>query len=286
MKTDLLRPHPLNTRIYGKADSDELLESVKRLGVLEPVVFSRMALGSGDAHYYILSGTRRWMAARAAKLNEVPTREIHLVGLEAERFLIEANRYREKNKGQRIREYQKLKEIETALAKEREREAGREGGKSKGRANLPHPSEGTVRANLHTPNAGRAREHAAVQVGLKPRTAEKGLAVLERAESGDPKAARAMESLDRGEISVHRAYVEVLDKPEPPDEETKEAIALAALDEADELLLKAAKAVARYVANREAVEDKEDEQKTLRRMRSRIESLTVQLMEGGYGKAN
>jgi hypothetical protein len=47
---------------------------------------------------------------------------------------------------------------------------------------------------------------AAETVGLKPRTAEKGLAVLNLAEAGDPKAKTAIESIGREEMStVHAA---------------------------------------------------------------------------------
>jgi hypothetical protein len=86
---------------------------------------------------------------------------------------------------QRLQEYKRLKEIETTLAKARQKQ---------GRAKLPHPE-----------SKGKAREKAAETVGLKPRTAEKGLAVLNRAEAGDPKAKAALESIDREELSVDRA---------------------------------------------------------------------------------
>jgi hypothetical protein len=79
-------------------------------------------------------------------------------------------RQRVKTKVQRLREYKRLNEIEAALAKERERE----GGQKKGRTNLSDP--------------GRARTKAAAMVGLSENTAEKGLAVLNKAESGDPQA--------------------------------------------------------------------------------------------------
>jgi len=45
--------------------------------------------------------------------------------------------------------------------------------------------ESPVRANLPQRENGTARDKAAETVGLKPRTAEKGLAVLNRAEAGD-----------------------------------------------------------------------------------------------------
>lgn len=76
---------------------------------------------------------------------------------------------------QRLQEYKRLKEIETALAKERQQEQLKRGKARPVTASLPE-------------RRGEAREKAPEIVGLKPRTAEKDLAVLNRAEAGDPKA--------------------------------------------------------------------------------------------------
>ena len=92
-----------------------------------------------------------------------------------ERFLIESNRQRVKTKAQRPREFKRLKEIETVLAKERLREGGRSGGSGKPSLNLDKAS-------------GRAIEKAAHAVGLKRGTVTKELAVLNKADAGDPKA--------------------------------------------------------------------------------------------------
>ncbi len=113
-------------------------------------------------------------------------------GIEAERFLIESNRQREKTKVQRLREYKRLKEIETILAAERKKATLKKGSK---KPDTPKLAE-----------RGEARKRAAEAVGLKPRTAEKGLTVLEKAESGDEKAKEALEAIDRGEKSVDRAF--------------------------------------------------------------------------------
>jgi hypothetical protein len=142
-----------------------------------------------------------------------PVREVHVDGLvEAERFLIESNRQRVKTKAQRLREFKRLKEIEDVLAKERKREGARAAGSGKDRANLPTPS-------------GRAIEKAAAIVGLKPRTAEKGLAVLNKAEAGDAKAQALMDSIDRDEVSIDRAYKQVTRIDQEPSESDHGAIA-------------------------------------------------------------
>ncbi len=136
--------------------------------------------GLSSANLARAERTRRWLAAKKLKLEEVPARELLYDGLEAEQFLIESNRQREKTKVQRLREYKRLKEIEAKLAAERQKESQAKSGEkigSKARANLRAPSEPRGRSN-------RSDERAAATVGLKPRTAEKGLEILNRAERG------------------------------------------------------------------------------------------------------
>jgi hypothetical protein len=71
-----------------------------------------------------------------------------------------------------------LKEIETELAAERQKETRTRPGEVVG-----------SKATANLPERGEAREKAARAVGLKPRTAEKGLAILNRANAGDRRAA-------------------------------------------------------------------------------------------------
>jgi len=125
-----INPHPLNEKVYGKeAEDPELVKSIKKMGVLNPIVVNER----GE----ILSGTRRWLAAKKAGLTEVPVilwrggqfltrgcdgderidernllREPDVASLAGELFLIESNRHREKTKSQRAREYKELKRIE------------------------------------------------------------------------------------------------------------------------------------------------------------------------------
>jgi hypothetical protein len=100
------------------------------------------------------------------------------------------------NTTSRLREYKRLKEIEQEPAKVREK-----AGKKISR----NPS-----ANLRE---GRSDERAAKSVGLKPRTAEKGLAIVNKAESGDERAKQNLEKIDRNEISIDRAYRETRTDP-------------------------------------------------------------------------
>jgi ParB-like chromosome segregation protein Spo0J len=53
-----LKPHPLNAKIYGAAESDQaLIQSIEAVGVLNAIIV--------DQKGRILSGTRRWKACKA-----------------------------------------------------------------------------------------------------------------------------------------------------------------------------------------------------------------------------
>jgi hypothetical protein len=152
------RPHPLNEQVYGvEKPDDELIASIEKLGVLQPIIV--------DSLGRILSGNRRWTACKIlAKrhptkgFNHIPATVFSGTELEAQRILIEANKQRIKTREQRCREYQELKRIYVALAKERQL-AGKK----------IHLSD--------TCHKGRASDHAAKAVGYgSGRTAERDVA--------------------------------------------------------------------------------------------------------------
>lgn len=64
-----LRPHGLNPRgRVSDADAEDLVQSVREQGVIEPLVVAP----DGDGTATILCGERRWVAARLAGLTDVP----------------------------------------------------------------------------------------------------------------------------------------------------------------------------------------------------------------------
>ncbi len=95
---DTLRPHPLNEQVYdADRDAEELRASIAEHGILTPLVI--------DQHGTILSGHRRWQAARALGLDRVPVVVRHVdEPLVAEQVLLESNRQREKTYSERMRE--------------------------------------------------------------------------------------------------------------------------------------------------------------------------------------
>lgn len=65
---DQLQPNPFQPRgKIAKAELEELVQSIKEYGVLEPLVVAQTPAG-----YQIIAGERRWRAAREAGLKEVP----------------------------------------------------------------------------------------------------------------------------------------------------------------------------------------------------------------------
>ncbi len=69
---DQLEPNPLQPREkIKKEDIQELVDSIRQFGILEPLVIAQTPAG-----YQIIAGERRWRAAKEAGLTEVP---VHIV---------------------------------------------------------------------------------------------------------------------------------------------------------------------------------------------------------------
>ena len=65
----LLQPNPAQPRhSFDQGALDELADSIRRHGVLQPLLVSE----DGAGGYLVIAGERRWRAARAAGLNTVP----------------------------------------------------------------------------------------------------------------------------------------------------------------------------------------------------------------------
>jgi ParB-like chromosome segregation protein Spo0J len=184
-----LSVHPLNEKLYGTLEPDPaLVESIRQVGLLSPLVI--------NSQKQILSGTRRWLAAKAIGLETLPKSTFRGTAAEEERLIIEANRQRVKTKGQIAREAAALLRIEKTLAAERE-SAGR------------NPS-----VDLHK---GRATKIVGETLGLSERTAEKAAAVADAAENGNASAIDALAKLDRNEVSISAAYQRIAKPPKDKD---------------------------------------------------------------------
>ena len=196
-----LQPHPKNTEIYGDTDDVDDLdatfkESVAEKGVLEPLVIT-----NGKE---IISGHRRWLAAKEAGLRSVPVRYSEFDNELAEReALIEFNRQREKTPGQIVNEFEEMLAVERERAKERRGE--RTDLKDEPVGNVSHKSD----------DKDRARDIAAEKVNadVSGRTLEKGKKVKDKAEGKDGDvseevqevAKKEWEKLKTGATSFHTA---------------------------------------------------------------------------------
>jgi site-specific DNA-methyltransferase (adenine-specific) len=197
---DKLRPHPRNEKVYGEDEEleDSFVQSVDQKGVLEPLVVNR--------NHKIISGHRRWTAARRTNTEEVPVRVVDFDDeLQEREALIEFNRQRDKTPGQVINEFDEMLQVEKERAKERQ-SAG--GGDEPGRE------------TFHEPVKGRAKNKAAekVDANVSGRTLEKGKKVKDIAEGNTEEetpekvketAEEEFEKLQKGETSISAAKREV-----------------------------------------------------------------------------
>jgi ParB-like chromosome segregation protein Spo0J len=193
-----LKPHPKNAEIYGDTDEVDDLdatfkESVAEKGVLEPLVIT-----NGKE---IISGHRRWLAAKDAGLDSVPVRYSEFESDLAEReALIEFNRQRDKTPGQIVNEFEEMLEIETQ----------RQG---QGERNDLKDTSGNISGSYESESRERAAEK--VNADVSGRTLEKGKTVKDKAESEDEPeevreaARKAWDGLQSGDESFNSAYQEV-----------------------------------------------------------------------------
>ncbi len=71
LPTDSIRPNPRQPRTnFDDGELEELVGSIKEIGVLQPVVVRKVAGESGQ--YELIMGERRWRATKAAELATIP----------------------------------------------------------------------------------------------------------------------------------------------------------------------------------------------------------------------
>jgi len=147
-----LTQHPVSREIYGDGPDAELLASIREKGILTPLLVTP----AGG----IVSGNRRWEAARLLKLSAVPAVMIEATDEPIEEVILRSNVQRQKTVAQRLREFDRYLIIEKRRAKERQGQ----------RTDL--------RENSSESSHARARDLAAQRVGWSGGHAMKGLRVL------------------------------------------------------------------------------------------------------------
>lgn len=91
---ELLEPNPYQPRASMRSEPlDELIQSVRRHGVLQPLLLRPHPSTSG--RYQIVAGERRWRAAQAAGLHEIPAQVRSLSDIDTAAAAIVENLLRE-----------------------------------------------------------------------------------------------------------------------------------------------------------------------------------------------
>lgn len=68
-----ISPNPYQPRrTFSDAEMQELVDSIKTHGLLQPVLIRPISNANGDQQYQLVAGERRWRAAQKAGLSEVP----------------------------------------------------------------------------------------------------------------------------------------------------------------------------------------------------------------------
>jgi hypothetical protein len=171
-----LKPHPLSVRVYGAPTAnDELLASVKKLGVLSAIIVNPQG--------FVISGTSRHYAAMQCGMTEIPASLFEGSELEERTLVIESNRQRTKKPSVLGREFNAWFDIEQEKAALRQK------------AGVP----------LNSAEGGDARDRAAKLVNLGRTTAERLGKLMRRAEQFET-ARQLAQDLDDGRISISAAY--------------------------------------------------------------------------------
>ena len=168
-----LKPHPFSVKVYGHEAVDKVLvKSIEDMGILEPLKVTVDGV--------VISGHRRHKAAKQTHLETVPVVVVCARSRPGavEELILEANRAREKNNEQRLREFIAYKVIETARAKERngyrwDLVPNSARGDAEPKPGVyPHPLTTLKR------EVGKARDLAAAKVGMGGSTAADGEKVV------------------------------------------------------------------------------------------------------------
>lgn len=213
-RLDELEPHPKNAEIYSSDISDDFLRKIERVGILEPLIIT--------LNNVILSGHRRWLAAKKLGLGSVPVR-IALVNddLDEVDVLISCNDQRVKTFSEKAAEMAEMKKIEEERARRRQVEGKRL----------------DLGENFPEGGIGRSSDIVGKKYGVSGKQVDKIVTIHEKAKDGDEQARGLMKELDAGKKSVNSAYQAIKNDGKPKtiaivhvesDEQEQQAITVVA----------------------------------------------------------
>ena len=104
MKIDInkIKPHPKNKEIYSISNLKDLIESIKEVGLLEPIVINQKN--------QIISGNRRYEAIKSLKWQDVDVIKITIKKNEDPKYLVHFNKHRIKTFREILNESKVLEE--------------------------------------------------------------------------------------------------------------------------------------------------------------------------------
>jgi N6-adenosine-specific RNA methylase IME4 len=196
-----LRPHKLNEKLYGCEElPGSFVESVRAKGILVPLAVKPDGT--------IISGHRRWQAAKSLGMATVPVQVVEYKSdLDEREAIIDFNRQREKTFSQQMAEGEELEVIESERAKERQIVQLKRGDKSPVKETFPEREQ------------GQTRDKVAAKIGIgSGKQYEKAKKVWQEAKEGNEEAIKLVDSIDKGQATVHSAYKKINQKKEtlPP----------------------------------------------------------------------
>jgi ParB/RepB/Spo0J family partition protein len=154
MKIKELKESPNNASIYGEEPVNDLVESIKSIGIQQPIVIAK--------DNTIVAGHRRFRACKELGMSEVP---VIVRAFESEEemqeCMIECNTARVKTNETIAREYIILKSLKAKKAKDRQRHSR------------------SLNKTKDSSERGTASKLAATQLKISHDTAEKGAKVVE-----------------------------------------------------------------------------------------------------------
>ena len=236
-----LKNHRLSNAIYGAEIGEDLVESIRTLGVLQPILVTRDSLE-------IISGNSRVQAARQLGYEVIQgTYFASDNDLEIQQAVLESNSQRVKTNEQKIREYNARKTIESELALQR-----RVADDPKAKPTKAFTKE----------VKGKARDHAAKKVGVSANVADRAIKVIEEADrlKEEGKVDESTELINALNKSIKTAHKMVTRKDEPAEGEPSQPkaeplVSLSAVTgmpyESQQEAIEAARRVVRFLQTRD-----------------------------------
>jgi len=189
---NLLQPHPRNVEIYGEEDVIELVDYIRDSKWIKPLVISQ--------NNRIISGHRRWQAARILGLMRVPyVMQVFETEEDELKALLLENASRDKTPEQKVREGVEWKKIEERESLKRMAEGANSTNKVLDRVAI----DTGVDAHPHPSSDGKTRDKVAERVGFgSGKSYEKAAKVVERADKLE----------DEGKVAESKALLKILNE--------------------------------------------------------------------------